>query len=144
MFSKACEYGIKSTIYIAEQSIDGKRVSIKEVTKAINSPEAYTSKILQQLKKNEIISSDKGPGGGFSIDNITMEKITLKDIVYSFDGDKIYKGCGLGLNQCNAVKPCPVHHEFAIIRDGLTRLLEETTIKSLALQLQGGLSFLKA
>jgi len=144
MFSKACEYGIKSAIYIAEQSIDGKRVSIKEVTKAINSPEAYTSKILQQLRKDEIINSDRGPGGGFSIDNKTMESITLKDIVYSFDGDKIYKDCGLGLKQCNAAKPCPVHYEFIDVRNKLTSLLEETTIKSLALQLQGGLSFLKA
>jgi Rrf2 family protein len=144
MFSKACEYGIKSVIYIAEQSIDGKRVSIKEVTKAIDSPEAYTSKILQQLRKDEIIASDRGPGGGFSIDIKTMERITLKDIVFSFDGDKIYKGCGLGLKKCNASKPCPVHYEFAEVRDKLTSLLEETNLKSLALQLQDGLSFLKA
>ena len=143
MFSKACEYGIKSAIYIAKQSMDNKRVSIKEVTHAIDSPEAYTSKILHQLKKNKIIDSDKGPGGGFSIDPKSMEKISLRDIVFSFDGDKIYKGCGLGLKQCDELKPCPVHHEFAIIRDGLTRLLEETSIKSLALQLQDGLSFLK-
>ncbi len=143
MFSKACEYGIKSTIYIAEQSIDGKRVSIREIAQAINSPEAYTSKILQQLRKNGVISSDKGPGGGFSIDNKTMGSITLKDIVFSFDGDKIYKGCGLGLKRCNAEKPCPVHFEFAEIRDKLTEMLSKTTVESLALQLQDGLSFLK-
>ena len=51
MFSKACEYGIKSVIYITEQSLEGRRVSIKQVTEAIDSPKAYTSKILQQLKK---------------------------------------------------------------------------------------------
>ncbi|MBD98984.1 MAG: transcriptional regulator [Verrucomicrobia bacterium] len=143
MFSKACEYGIKSAIYVAEQSIDGRRVSIKDVTKAINSPEAYTSKILQQLKNNGLINSDRGPGGGFSIDPKTMEKMTLSDIVTAFDGDSIYRGCGLGFKKCNAAKPCPVHHEFAKIRDQLAKMLSETTIKSLALQLQDGLSFLK-
>jgi len=143
MFSKACEYGIKSVIYITEQSLVGKRVSIKQVTKAIDSPEAYTSKILQQLKRNEIINSDKGPGGGFSIDRSKMDSITLKQIVFSFDGDKIYKGCGLGLKECNALKPCPVHNHFELVRNELSNLLENTTLKYLALKLQDGTGFLK-
>jgi Rrf2 family protein len=143
MFSKACEYGIRSVIYIAEQSMEGKKVSIKEVTKAINSPEAYTSKILQQLKRNGIIHADKGPGGGFSMDHPRMESTSLKEIVTAFDGDRIYKGCGLGLRQCNDEKPCPVHDEFAEVRDKLSRMLSETKIKSLALQLQDGLTYLK-
>jgi len=143
MFSKACEYGIRSAIYIAKQSILGKKVGIKEVSQEIDSPEAFTSKILQQLKKHQIIDSDKGPGGGFSMDATRLTVVTLKDIVYSIDGDRIYVGCGLGMKQCNASKPCPVHDEFAKIRDGLGRLLGETTVKALALNLQEGLSFLK-
>ena len=31
MFSKACEHGIKAIIYIATQSMDGKRVKIGDV-----------------------------------------------------------------------------------------------------------------
>ena len=65
MFSKACEYGIRASIFIAEQSLLDKKVSLKDIAKAIDSPEAYTSKILQQLSRNFIINSDKGPTGGF-------------------------------------------------------------------------------
>ncbi|MEQ8624959.1 MAG: Rrf2 family transcriptional regulator [Vicingaceae bacterium] len=144
MFSKACEYGIRSAIFIAQQSIDGKRVSIKEVSKALDSPEAYTSKILQQLKHYQIIDSTKGPRGGFSMESEKMANTTLKEIVFAFDGDSIYKGCGLGLKQCNANKPCPVHHQFAVVRDQLTDLLENTTVQSLGLKLNNGLSFLRA
>ena len=53
MFSKACEYAIRSTIYIAERSNLDKRVSITDIAKAIDSPEAFTAKILQQQKKNQ-------------------------------------------------------------------------------------------
>jgi Rrf2 family iron-sulfur cluster assembly transcriptional regulator len=144
MFSKACEYGIKASIYITEQSLRDKKVSLKDVAKAIASPEAYTSKILQQLVRNNIINSDKGPTGGFSMDKQRLEKITLSSIVSTIDGDAIYNGCGLGLKQCNENKPCPVHNQFKLIRESLKKMLETTTVKSLALKLEQGLTFLKS
>lgn len=143
MFSKACEYGIRATIYIAGQSIQNRKVSLNEVAKAIESPEAYTSKILQQLSRSKIINSDKGPTGGFSIDKQALDKVKLSTIVFALDGDSIYSGCGLGLKKCNEKMPCPVHSQFKLIRDGLKKMLETTTIKSLALDLENGLTFLK-
>ena len=143
MFSKACEYGIKASIYIAEHSIAGRKVSLKETAKAIASPEAFTAKILQNLCRNNIINSEKGPGGGFLIDDQKLAKICLSDIVFTIDGDDIYKGCALGMKNCNANKPCPVHDKFAIIRNDLKTMLETTTIQSLALGLKAGPTFLK-
>lgn len=143
MFSKACEYGIRAAIYITEQSLYDRKVSLKDVAGAIESPEAYTSKILQRLVRNNIINSDKGPNGGFSTDKKELEKITLSSIVLAIDGDSIYKGCGLGLNKCNEKKPCPVHNQFKLIREDLKKMLETTTVKSLALKLEQGLTFLK-
>lgn len=143
MFSKACEYGIRAAIYIAEQSLLEKKVSLKEVAKAIDSPEAYTSKILQQLSKNNIINSDKGPTGGFSMDKSELQKVKLSTIVSAIDGDSIYKGCGLGLKRCNEKMPCPVHHQFKKIRDDLKEMLETTVVMSLTIDLSNGLTFLK-
>lgn len=143
MFSKSCEYGIRASIYIAEQSLLDKKVSLKEVAKAINSPEAYTSKILQQLALNKIIHTDKGPTGGFSMDRTVIEKINLAAVVFAIDGDKVYHGCGLGLPSCNENMPCPVHAQFKGIREDLKNMLETTTMKSLTLGLIGGLTFLK-
>ena len=68
MFSKACEYGIKATIYIAMQSMQNSRVSLKDIAKEIDSPVAFTAKILQQLARNKIVESVKGPTGGFQIE----------------------------------------------------------------------------
>lgn len=143
MFSKACEYGIRAAIYIAEQSILDRKVSLIEVSNAIESPSAYTSKILQQLTKNNIINSEKGPSGGFSMDKQELEKVKLSTIVFAIDGDAIYKGCGLGLKKCNEKMPCPVHNQFKSVRDGLKNMLETTTIKSLAGDVEKGLAFLK-
>ena len=143
MFSKTCEYGIRASIYIAEQSLLDRKVSLIEVASAIESPTAYTSKILQLLSRNFIINSDKGPTGGFSISKQKLEEIKLSHIVFSIDGDLIYNGCGLGLKMCNEKKPCPVHNQFKVIRDDLKKMLENTAIKALALDHEKGLSFLK-
>ncbi len=143
MFSKACEYGIKAVIYIAKRSLADSKVSLKEVAKAIDSPEAYTSKILQKLAKNGIINSDKGPTGGFSMDNKELDNVKLSTIVYIIDGDTIYKGCGLGLKECNEQMPCPVHNQFKIIRDDLKAMLESNTVISLTMGVKDGLTFLK-
>lgn len=143
MFSKACEYGIKATIYIAVQSNIDKRVSLKEIAKEINSPEAFTAKILQQLAKNDIIDSVKGPAGGFEIEKKKMGKIKLSHIVSAIDGDSIYKGCGLGLKECSEKKPCPVHDKFKIIRNELKQMLESTDLLKLALDMKEGLTYLK-
>ena len=143
MFSKACEYGIKASIYIAEQSLAGRKVGLKEISEAIESPTAYTSKILQQLCRNVIINSDKGPTGGFSMDIEKIEKIKLNAIVFAIDGDSIYNGCGLGLKKCDEKKPCPVHDQFKIVRDELKKMLENTTVKTLAMDHEKKLTFLK-
>ncbi len=143
MFSKACEYGIRASIYIAEQSLLDRKVSLKDVAEAIDSPAAYTSKILQKLSRNKIINSDKGPTGGFSMDRNELEKVRLSSIVFAIDGESIYNGCGLGLKKCNEKMPCPVHNQFKVIRDELKMMLENTTVMSLAMDFEKGYSFLR-
>lgn len=143
MFSKACEYGIRATLYISTRSLNGERVSLKDIAREIASPEAFTAKILQQIARDGVIDSVKGPNGGFEIPRERIDKTTLIDIVRSIDGDGVFSGCGLGLDVCNAEMPCPVHHKFAKIRDDLKNMLAETTIYELATGLEVGLTFLK-
>jgi len=143
MFSKACEYGIRASTYIALQSLEGKRVSLKEIAKEINSPVAFTAKILQQLSKNNIVESVKGAQGGFEIDKTNINTIKLIDIVYAIDGDNVYVGCVLGLEECKAAKPCPVHDKFVQIRDDLKHMLDNTSLFEMTAGLGVGLTYLK-
>lgn len=143
MFSKACEYGIRASTYIALQSLEGKRVSLKEIAKEIDSPVAFTAKILQQLSRNNIVDSVKGSAGGFQIEIEQIEKIKLSEIVYAIDGNNVSMGCGLGLKKCNANKPCPVHDKFVKIRDDLKMMLESTNLYEMTAGLEVGLTYLK-
>lgn len=144
MFSKACEYGIKATLYIAQQALSTEqKIGVKDIAKEINSPEAFTAKIMQTLSRDKIVYSMKGPSGGFFIPKDELGSIKLSSIVKAIDGDDIYRGCGLGLEQCSETEPCPLHDKFKLIRDELAKLLTETTLLELANGLDLGLTFLK-
>ncbi len=56
---------------------------------------------------------------------------TLADVVVAIDGNKIFNGCGLGLDECSEVRPCPLHFEFKRIRKDLYALLSTTKLGEL-------------
>jgi len=143
MFSKACEYGIRASIYIALKSLDGDRVSLKEIAKEIDSPVAFTAKILQLLSKNGIVESVKGAAGGFEISKGRISQIRFEDIVSAIDGNKVYEGCGLGLPKCNENKPCPAHDRFVAIRNALKEMLVSTSLYEMTIGLETGHTYLK-
>ncbi|SDE26923.1 RrF2 family transcriptional regulator [Riemerella columbipharyngis] len=127
MFSKTCEYALRAVIFLARQSEDGKRLSIKEIAKGIGSPEHFIAKILQGLSKKGFISSTKGPNGGFFLDE--NQKIQpIKDIIIEIDGNKIFSNCILGLSECTENHPCPMHHEFKPVREIIKNLLDRYTL----------------
>lgn len=143
MFSNSCEYGLRAIIFIAQQTTQNKKVSLSTISEEINSPQAFTAKILQKLTRNNIIKSIKGPYGGYEIEKDKLETITLRDVVVIFDGDTIYTRCGLGLAQCNEDLPCPMHHKFIEIREELKNMLETTTLFGLLHDLDSDLLQLK-
>ena len=77
------------------------------------------------------------------MDKNTIASIKLAHIVKAIDGDKIYNGCGLGLEVCDENHPCPVHDKFKTVRDELKYMLENTSLEELALNIKSGTSFLK-
>ncbi len=143
MFSKACEYAIRATVHIARQSLNDERASLVDISQAIDSPVAFTAKILQQLVKSDIITSSRGKSGGFYISILEMKEKMIAEIVEVMDGDAVYTECGLGLKSCSSEQPCPAHKRFVIIRNELKDVLETTSIYSMAAGLKEGLTFLK-
>ena len=142
MFSKTCEYAIRAMLYIAQKSKDGERVSIKEISKGIDSPEHFIAKILQELSRKNLVLSIKGPNGGIYHNETTLQ-FSLADIVKTIDGNKLFEGCGLGLKQCSESHPCPIHTEFKNLRNGVTDLLENSKLGTFTKELEKQILFLR-
>ena len=142
IFSKTCEYAMRSVFFIAHKTADGGRVGIKEIAAGIDSPEPFLAKILQDLSRRGIVQSAKGPNGGFYLDESALKR-PLSDIVEAVDGNGIFVGCGLGLKQCSELSPCPLHNEFKSIRNQIQHSLQTTTIGEFNEDLNLGITVLK-
>jgi len=142
MFSKTCEYAIRASIFIASQSFQDKRVTVKDIAEKIDSPKSFTAKILQTLVKNNLVHSVQGIRGGFEIPKGILSQINLSQIVIAIDGDSIFTCCGLGLGRCSEIHHCSVHEKFKEIRSEIVMMLVDTNLEELALGVKSGNSFL--
>ena len=134
MLSNSCRYGIRAVIYLASQPLSNGKTGIKKISGDLDLPTPYLAKILQQLTKQKILSSSKGPHGGFSILK-DPQKITLLDIVNSIDGNEIFTNCIMHNGSCKCVdkdkKACPLHEDYAKTRTDLINLFSSKTIHEL-------------
>jgi Rrf2 family iron-sulfur cluster assembly transcriptional regulator len=137
MLSSSCRYGIRAVIYIASQPASSGKIGIKQISKDLDLPSPFLAKILQQLAKQKILSSSKGPHGGFSLRKDPM-KIALIDIVNTIDGYDTFTDCIMHNGSCEGVekeaKQCPLHHDYEKSRKELIKLFSNRTIHELVIK----------
>jgi Rrf2 family protein len=142
MFSKSTEYALRAVIYIAQKGSEGHKLGLEEIARAIDSPVSFTAKILQQLTRdNKVVSSVRGPNGGFFITG-TTKKQPVKIVLEAMQEDHVLEKCVLGLAQCSETKPCPMHAEYKKIRQQLVSLFSRKTIQRLAEEISRGAKFI--
>ena len=141
MLSKTCKSAIKAVVYLCSKYGSGENASIKEVADVINASEHTVGKLLQTLVKQDIIKSLKGPTGGFYISKAQQNQPII-NIVEAIDGKEIFKECGLGLSQCSAKHPCPIHNGYKEVRESLEKLFREKNVLSLCEPVSNGLAYL--
>jgi len=142
MFSKATEYALRATIYIARKSSEENKIGIEEISKAIDSPRSFTAKILQSLTRdNKIVSSVRGPNGGFYITE-KAKKLPVKSVLEAMGEDEVLEKCVLGLKKCSEVQPCPMHAQYKSIKQQLVKLFVTKTIRQLAADIKDGVIFI--
>jgi Rrf2 family iron-sulfur cluster assembly transcriptional regulator len=134
MLSKSCRYGIRAVIYLASQPLSAGKTGIRKISNDLDLPTPFLAKILQQLAKQKILSSSKGPHGGFSLLK-DPRKITLLDIVNTIDGNDIFTNCVMHNGSCEGVekdrKHCPLHEDYEKTRTDLVKLFSKKTIYEL-------------
>lgn len=135
MLSNTCKYGIRAVIYLAVNAKDNVKIGIRKISEDLELPAPFLGKILQNLAKNKILDSTKGPNGGFQL-AMKPEKISLFDIVKIIDGIEVFHECIIGMKVCNNPKTgdvnCPFYHRSHEIRTGLLTIFKEQTIGEFA------------
>lgn len=131
MLSQKCKYAIRSVLYLATKSTQEKGLKGgKDVSEALKIPVAFTGKILLELARAGVITSVKGPGGGFFLSE-ENKKIPLIRIIEVMGDISYFTSCGIGLPDCSDKHPCPIHDTFKVGRNNLLELFENKTIGEL-------------
>ncbi len=131
VFTKGFSYSIKVLIYLAIHKSEERSIGSKEISKKLDIPVAFVSKILRNLVEAEMIISHKGPQGGFRFLDSTLD-LPLADVILITDQrDYFTKICVLHFNACNAKKPCPLHHLLVPVNEELKKFFEKTRFRQL-------------
>jgi Rrf2 family protein len=131
MFNKETEYALRGLVYIQIQNLNGRRPGIAEIAREIEAPPFYTAKILHRMVKSGFVASLKGKGGGFYFEKEKPD-LPIRELIIAIEGNKSFSGCGFGLKQCNDENPCPIHEQYAPIRNAILTLVSTETVQSLA------------
>jgi Rrf2 family iron-sulfur cluster assembly transcriptional regulator len=141
MISKTSGYAIRGLVYLAQKSSGLHKVGIHELAAELNVPQPFLGKIMQGLVRRDIISSTKGPNGGFYTNDRTLAT-SLIEVIDAIDGMGLFRKCFLGLPDCNSEKPCPLHHHVIGFRDALQHTLQTLQVQTMVDDLEGGLAVL--
>ncbi len=138
MLSSTCKYAIRAVLYLAVNADSGNKIGIKQISKELEIPTPFLGKILQTLAKHRLLSSSKGPNGGFGLGRLSKD-IYLKDIVEIIDGMDSFYQCVIGIKYCSEqISPCALHSRYASLRDEMKGLFESQNIQELAEDVKSG------
>ena len=129
MLSNTAEYALRAVLYLARHAGD-RSIRVDEVAEALSVPRNYLSKTLHILAKRGVLSSSRGPRGGFAL-GVPAHELTLNAIVDPFDPIEARKTCLLGRKKCSDKDPCTVHWRWRSIAEQIAAFFQNTTVGEL-------------
>jgi Rrf2 family protein len=138
LYSSAAEYAIRALTQLALNEIEfgqPKPSPVKELAEREGIPQHFLGKVFQTLVRAGILSSMRGPHGGFALAR-PASHITLYEIVQAIDGTAALDRCVIGLPRCSDRNPCPHHARWKPVRDQIKDYLRGTTLADLAQAVQ--------
>jgi len=137
MLSNTSKYAIRAVIYLALFSTKEKKVGIKEISGKLDIPSPFLGKILQMLARHNILSSTKGPNGGFYLAKPAMD-ISLNEIIELIDGKDTFSICVIRNSPCSHEDPCSLHDKIAPLREAERMLFATESIADLVSEFREG------
>lgn len=129
MLSATADHAVRAILVLA-RAYGRKPVRADEVADAIGAPRNYLAKTLNALAKEGLVTSARGPLGGFTL-AVAPDELTIARVVDCFDGPIPQTKCMLGCMPCDPLHPCAAHARWTEIRTARRAPLHATTIAAL-------------
>jgi Rrf2 family protein len=129
MLSSTSDYALRAILVLA-QADPGRPMRADEIARATGSPANYLAKTRNALAKAGLVSSARGPQGGFTL-VVPADELSLARIVDCFDEVHPNTRCLLGTRPCDALRPCRAHDRWTAVQRARQAPLVETTVADL-------------
>lgn len=126
MLPKTAEYALRAIVWLGRDP--NQRESADVLAEKTQVPRRYLHKVLQDLVRAELVRSQSGPGGGYSLAR-PPKKITILDVVNAVAPLERIRHCPLGLP--THIRLCPLHKELDQVYAATENALSRVTIDQL-------------
>jgi Rrf2 family iron-sulfur cluster assembly transcriptional regulator len=129
MLSSTSDYALRATLLLARHQ-GGRPLRADEIAEATAAPRNYMAKTLNALAKAGIVTSARGPLGGFAL-ACPPHDLTIARVIDCFDEARPQRPCLLGNGPCDVSRPCTAHGRWTAIKDARRALFSDTTVADL-------------
>src|SRR5689334_7426296 len=129
MLSSTSDYALRAILVLAQAS-DGRPLRAEQIARATGSPANYLAKTLNALAKAGLVTSTRGPFGGFVL-AVPAAELTLAHIIDCFDEPRPQTRCLLGSAPCDPRHPCAAHERWTAVKAARRAALADTTVADL-------------
>jgi Rrf2 family transcriptional regulator, iron-sulfur cluster assembly transcription factor len=129
--TRATDYATRVMIFLAALPPAAKAQSAA-IALATDVPISFLSKVMQRLVSAGLVTSSRGSGGGFGL-AVPRGRITLLDILETFEGETRLNLCLAHGPSCDRKSRCPAHSVWEEAQRALVGVLRQASLEKLAL-----------
>lgn len=132
IYSKTSGYGLRALSYLAAKPRKA-LTTVKEVRQKLRIPQAYVAKIFQCLARKKILTSCRGPSGGYGL-RMNPSGLTVMEVIEVLEdfSKSPLANCVMGLERCGDKNPCPLHPIWARAKEKIVNKLGKITVRDMA------------
>jgi Rrf2 family protein len=127
--SKAVGYAVRALAYLANKG-KGRRVTLREISKAEDIPEAYLVKVMKRLAGAGLVSIFRGSIGGYTLAR-KPGGITMLEVFEAIEGRLRIRECIETPQTCNRSKKCPARPVWINLQAKVTDAFERCNLAEL-------------
>ncbi len=131
--SSRLEYALVALLELAKDRDQGKPLKVNEIAASQSLPERYLDQIFTALKRQGIISSQRGMKGGYLLAK-ELWQISLLDVVLAIEGGGNQKK--VAPTTANTLEKTVIVQTFDGIKDSVNDILQGYTLQDLAKTLE--------
>ncbi|RME50436.1 MAG: Rrf2 family transcriptional regulator [Caldilineae bacterium] len=127
--TRRADYAVRIMVELGEQEND-QPIPARKVAQRTGVPQPFLHKIVSELVKEGLVSSQAGPSGGLRLNRPTTQ-ITLRQILEAVEGPLCINVCLLRPGECPRDITCPVHGFWGRLQTSIMQQLEGATLDKL-------------